>query len=222
MEPIQADRIRIWVPETAHIDLQLVDAVARCLAEAFSSCHWSSVPMPLGDCSAPHSARGILARFRGKEQLVLATLINQEQHQSEWRVVGSVLGSILDEALIDSFALGEFGAHAGDGLLAFIGLTPDVQKTRGCLVGNDIFQIRGKSRPASPAPEQRSLVGWIFKRWLELPGLRDCPHLYIRTRLVIKPILHLIQEHHFAYCGRFHMDYQGETQDRMVFRRTNR
>lgn len=164
--------------------------------------------MPLGDLRDRHSARGIIAELGDRAQVLAAS--DPEDGTS---VLGCVVGVVLDKDLIDSYCLSEFGAHSGDGLLAYIGILPEVQGGRATRLQDDIFEVR---RGPSADP---SLANLLFERWLELPEISVCPNLFVRTRRSIEPVLYLLNKHGFSYRGEFQLSFRGMSQTRMVFGR---
>jgi len=211
--------IRIWIPDTLPAECSLGHAVADCLAAAFGSGVWARSPMPVGDRSTPHSARGILAELGAGTQILLASTDDHRPH-NESDVLGCVLGSVLDEELIRAYGLGSFGAQCGDGLLAFIGLHPAAQGTRVIPRANNCFDLA----PAADHPVKSggiSLASLLFSCWLELPEVTRCRRVYVRTRSVLPKIQHLAAKSGFVYQGRFELEFQGERQDRIVYSRIN-
>lgn len=211
--------IRMWAPDTLPTECSLGYAVADCLAAAFGSGVWARSPMPVGDRSTPHSARGILAELGAGTQVLVASA-DDGKPQNEADVLGCVIGSLLDDELIRAYGLGSFGAQGGDGLLAFIGLRPAAQGTRVLPRANNCFDLA----PATDHPVKSggvSLASLLFSCWLELPEVARCRRVYVRTRSVLPKIQHLAAKSGFVYQGRFELEFQGERQDRIVYSRIN-
>ncbi|MCB1909628.1 MAG: hypothetical protein KDH15_19885 [Rhodocyclaceae bacterium] len=199
--------------------VRLRESIARSLAAAFNSREWARSPMPIGDASDPHSARGIVAQLGADASILLASSTHGNETLASQPVLGCVLGGVLDEALIAAYRLGPYGARCGDGLLAYIGVPPAFQGERLSPIGGDRFERRSGTRNAPPDGEMVGLGSLLFSRWLDLPALRRCPTLFVRTRTTIKPILHLLAKHGFDFRGRFELDFRGERQDRLVYAR---
>lgn len=217
----QTGRVRLWAPDSDQIQGLLSESIATSLAAAFSSRTWTRTPMPIGDESDAHSARGIIATLGGRFQVLLASAMEPGVAPGAQQVVGCVLGGVLDEKLIDAYGLGAHGARKGDGLLAYIGVVPSAQGARLSALDGGLFELTN-SRPLPVTKNaSTSLASLLFSRWLALPAISSCPAVFVRTRQVIKPILHLAAKNGFDYCGSFSLDFHGEKQDRMVFRRVN-
>lgn len=182
------------------------DALARCLSEAFSSGLWRDTPMPLGHPDDPTSARGIIGGL-GPDPLAVAAMPRQEA-----RVIGCVLGCVMDERVVQGYGLGDYGAQPGDGLLAFIGIVPEAQGLRLRPEGDGTLG----AAPAGP-----SLARHLFEDWLGCAELSPCPRLFIRTRRRIGPIRYLSEDLGFAFRGGFETEFRGQTQRRLVYCRTN-
>lgn len=208
--------IRLWTPTSSDIEGAAGDGMVACLASAFSSGPWASTPMPVGDADDSHSARGIVAGLGSRAQVVLASAADDDR-----RILGCVMGGIMDERMIGGYGLARYGARAGDGLLAYIGVAPRNQGIRVARTGEEIYTVRPKSHFAGHDSEA-SLAGLLFKRWLELSPVTASPSVFVRTRRVLKPILHLSERNGFDHCGQFDLTFQGSRQERIVFRRENR
>ena len=218
----EAVAIRIWSPGSDQIQGLLGESIATSLAAAFSSGEWAPTPMPIGDRTDPHSARGILSALEGRSHLLLASVEEPGISRAAQRVVGCVLGGCLDEELIAAYGLTPYGARSGDGLLAYIGVVPSAQGVRlRPDAGGPHEQHRYRPHRMAKCGSM-SLARVLFSGWLALPGVSSCPTVFVRTRQVLKPILHLAAEHGFVFSGSFTVDFQGAQQDRMVFRRENR
>ncbi len=177
--------------------------------------------MPVGGASDPQSAMGILTELCECGPTLVATPESPAAPDSP--VLGCVLGGVLDAQLIDSYGLGNFGARAGDGLLAYIGVTPAAQGARGRLRGGHIIEELCAGPDAQDEPgEAVSLASVLFSSWLALPEVSSLPTVFIRTRETIAPILHLLDKHGFDYQGRFEIEFRGECQRRLVYSRENR
>lgn len=190
--------------------------IARCLSKAFSSGLWETSPMPLGTPEDPHSALGIVSGL-GPCPVALAAYTAIADASRAERVIGCVLGAILDDEVIDRYGLAPFSAKSGDALLAFIGIVPEAQKTR-------VSAPSGNETETVCTPQQQrsiSLARHLFESWLGMTGLRGCRQIFIRTREQITPVVHLCDENGFSYCGRFDLRYRGTVQERLVFRRKN-
>ncbi len=94
--------------------------------------------MPVGDDSDLHSALGIITMLGEHARILLASAMEIGAPEAQ-RVLGCVLGSVLDEKLINVYRIGEYGARTGDGLLAYIGLVPHAQGARVSLLDDDIW-----------------------------------------------------------------------------------
>ena len=211
--------IRIWSPDPDQIHGLLGESIATSLAAAFSSREWSRTPMPIGNCTDPHSARGILAQLAGRSQAVLASEDEPAISLQAQRVVGCVLGGVLDEALIAAYGLQPYGAREGDGLLAYIGVVPAAQGMRLRPHDDGIHEAARYRVNRMAKTDSTSLASLLFSGWLALPIVRSCPAVFVRTRQVPKPIIHLAAKNGFEFSGCFTVDFHGERQDRMVFRR---
>ncbi len=165
--------------------------------------------MPLGDPQDRHSARGIVAELGDRAQVLAAA-----DPENGTSVLGCVVGVVLDGDLIDAYRLSDFGAQSGDGLLAYIGIRPEVQGGRAARLQDDTFEVR---RGPSGDP---SLASLLFERWLELPQISACPSLFVRTRRAIAPVLYLLEKHEFTYRGEFRLSFRGMSQTRLVFGRS--
>lgn len=208
-------RIRVWAPTEAQLGGSLWNAIACTLSSAFSSREWVRAPMPIGDVADPHSATGIMSALFGKGPLIVATMdIAPKQSQC---VLGCVLGGTLDDSLIEDYGLSPYGAQAGDAILAYIGVAPSVQGLRGRLRNEEHIEV--PARATGPRNESKSLASLLFERWLRHPSVARCPSVFVRTRETIGPILHLAEKNGFAFQGQFELDFRGERQNRLVFRR---
>lgn len=172
--------------------------------------------MPVGNTSDPHSARGIIA---GLGDRIAGIMVRNDQTIEQNEILGCVVGGVMSGQLVHDYGLAEFGAEEGDALLAYIGVAPVAQGARALPLGPNTLAIRDGSEPA-PGSEQ-SLASFLFRRWLDLAAVRDCPRTFVRTRSVLRPILHMTEENGFEYRGRFQLDFRGEQQDRMIFARRN-
>ncbi|WP_172331940.1 hypothetical protein [Mangrovicoccus sp. HB161399] len=179
-------------------------AVALCLSEAFSAGIWAETPMPVGTASDPDSAMGVISGL-GRRPAILAA-------SAPHAVAGCVLGAVLTPAIIAQYGLAPWGALPGDGLLAFIGISPGAQGSRIRACPGDLFEL-------SRDPGDPSLAGMLFRRWLRLPALAGCPRLFFRTRHRIGAIRHLGRRCGFAECGSFEIMFRGRCQTRLVYRR---
>lgn len=83
--------------------------VARCLSKAFSSGLREPSPMPLGTPEDPHSALGIVSGL-GPCPVALAAYTAIADTSSAERVIGCVLGAILDDEVVDRYGLAPFAA----------------------------------------------------------------------------------------------------------------
>jgi len=220
LNDVSSDRIRLWTPDTLATEFPLGSAIAECLAAAFGSGVWSRTPMPVGDCSVPHSARGIVAELGASARVLVASTEDGKPHD-EADVLGCVVGGLLDDELIHAYGLGSFGARRGDALLAYIGVHPAAQGSRVLPRTSNCFDLA----PASDRPcKQRPGVGLaslLFSRWLKLSAIERCPRVFVRTRSVLPQIQHLATKNGFVYQGQFELEFQGERQDRMVYSRIN-
>ena len=210
--------IQVWSPRPEQMQGPLGKATARCLATAFSSREWAATPMPMGDASDPHSARGIIAQLGKQAQVLIGNVIGDDHGRT---VVGCVLGAVLDRALVDAYGLASYGAQSGDALLAYIGVMPAAQGHRASVLSNNIFRLSSRQSSPPSAREGQSLAALLFERWLELSAIECCPRVFVRTRKVLAPIIHLAEKNGFRYRGEFELDFQGERQDRIVFARDN-
>ena len=198
----------------------LREAIASCLASAFSSREWACTPMPLGSDADPQSSRGIIAELATRAEILLASVI--DEGSAEDRLIGCALGAILDQTLIAAYRLAPYDAEDGDGLLAYFGIVPCRQGTRVVPLPHGAHgPDDAGSRLLSIAPAGRSLARALFAAWLELPAIRRCPRVFVRTREVISSVQRLSRDHGFELCGKFSIDFQGEHQDRIVFRRSS-
>jgi len=211
-------RIRIWCPTPRQLRRTLWVEVASTLSSAFSSQGWEATPMPVGDATDPNSALGIMAELCTEGPTVLASTEGNAARGAE--VLGCVLGGVLNDSLIERFGLRPYGACRGDGLLAFIGVAPTVQGARGYLRTGNVIEDLGPSSSRPPVGSV-SLASALFSNWLALPAISSRRAVFIRTREVIRPILHLAGKHGFVYQGRMHQDFRGSIQERLVFRRDN-
>ncbi len=214
-----AGAVRLWEPVAGEMPDGLREEIATSLCAAFNSREWTRTPMPIGDASDPHSARGIVAQLGSNARILLASPARGSASPAGNPVLGCVLGAILDDDLIAAYRLGPYGARRGDGLLAYIGVPPAFQGERLSPAGGDRFERRPANRGTPPARRTVSLGSLLFSRWLELSAVKRCPALFVRTRTTIKPILHLLAKHGFDFRGRFELDFQGQRQDRLVFAR---
>lgn len=163
--------------------------------------------MPIGHGSDPDSARGIISRL-GENQIVVAA-------RGPDAVLGCILGAILTPDLIQHYGLRSWDAKPGDGFLAFIGIATEAQGSR---VGQ-----RGDGRLVlNRVPGNPSLARCLFERWLKSPELAECPSLFIRTRRRIGAVRHLIGGFGFSEWGRFPVDFRGQQQYRLVYRRAHK
>jgi hypothetical protein len=208
---------RIWSPTRDDIDGVVGDSIVQCLAAAFGSGVWASSPMPVGDETNPHSARGIVASLSRQEKIVVASRAEEEGES----IIGCVLGGVLDDELIVDYRLAPFGAKEGDGLLAYIGVAPNFQGSRLLASSEGGFATRIKACGTVANDSGASLSSLLFKCWLNLPTVTACPSVFVRTRKVLKPIVHLAEKNGFQYEGKFYLDFNGEQQDRIVFRRSH-
>lgn len=209
-------RVRIWAPTPAQLRATLWAQVASTLSAAFSSQGWKETPMPVGDTTDAHSALGIMSELCAEGPTVLAAHEGESGKGPE--VLGCVLGGILNDALIEQYGLRAYGARHNDGLLAFIGVAPTVQGARGYLrTGNFIEHLDIAPRQAPDGSV--SLASALFSSWLAHPAIASCRSVFVRTREMISPILHLAGKHGFVYQGRMHQDFRGTEQERLVFRR---
>lgn len=216
---VDCSRIRVWSPGHDQLSAGLENAVATALSSAFSSRDWQCSPMPIGNASDPHSALGIMSQL-GDGLLLIATPDVKAGPVSE--VLGCVLGGVLCEPLIEGYGLGKFGARSGDAILAYIGVAPLAQGTRGILRNDghpgEVVLDAGYQGGSEMAV---SLASVLFSEWLELPGVSSCPTVYVRTRETIGAILHLLERHDFEYQGQFELEFRGTPQARLVYRRRN-
>jgi hypothetical protein len=211
-------RVRIWAPTPHQIRNALWEDLAATLSASFSTRAWRHNPMPVGDPSDPHSAKGIMAELC-EEGLHLVASADGEATPDRG-ILGCVLGGILSSDLIESYGLGPYGARQGDGLLAYIAVAPSVQGARGYPRAGNVIEDLGPATPHSREPQSSvSLASVLFTSWLELPEVASRRALFVRTRKVIGPVLHLLEKHGFVLQGQFEVDYRGERQDRLVFQR---
>lgn len=171
--------------------------------------------MPVGPHHDSNSALGIVNGL-GARPVNLAARAATADDSSTGAVVGCVLGTILDDALIAQYGLVTFSAGSGDALLAFIGIVPEAQHVRvnGC---------GGEESEVVPPGRRRgsiSLARHLFESWLGMTCVQNCPQIFIRTREQIASVLHLCSDNGFAYCGRFDLHFRGTVQERLVFRRS--
>jgi len=212
--------IRLWSPAMLPADGPLGHAVADCLAAAFSSGVWARTPMPVGSRSDPHSARGIVAEL-GPDAYALIASVSGGRPRGGEGLLGCVVGGVLDDDLIRAYGLRSYGAIAGDGLLAYIGVQPTAQGVRLLPRGEDSFDVApptGQSRMKRPGT---SLAGILFSRWLGLSAIEQCRRVFVRTRSVLPQIQHLAAKNGFRFQGQFDLEFQGQRQDRMVYTRIN-
>ena len=214
---IREPLVSLWTPSSERVTTTLSEPIARCLSAAFSSGPWAATPMPLGDASDQHSARGIVAGL-GQRSL---TLVASTGFDGDGRgsVLASVLGCVLDDDLIEQYGLRSYGARAGDALFAYIGLRPSVQGRRVRPMGNDNYSLEWNTEKQAKAKNGSGLASLLFSQWLQLPAVRQCPRVFIRTRRILKPIQALAKRNGFEYCGSFDLEFQGVQQDRMVYRK---
>lgn len=194
---------------------ELKNAVATCLAAAFGSGVWASSPMPVGDDSEPDSAHGIISEFGENAQTLVAW--NTDENRP---LLGCVVGGVLDENLIAAYGLTGHGAKTGDGLLAYIGVPPSAQGCRLTRLRDNVFEILPNRNSQRHERGGDSLAGLLFAQWLRLPAIDRCPHVFVRTREEIGSVIHLIEKNGFEYSGRLDLDFQGDKQDRLVYRRS--
>ncbi len=119
----------------------------------------------------------------------------------------------MDDEVIDRYRLASFHAKSGDGLLAFIGIVPEAQRTR--IVAGD-----GESAKVAGASEQQtatSLARHLFASWLAMEHLGECRNIFVRTRRKIAPVLHLCDKFEFSYRGSVELQFRGNVQERLVF-----
>ena len=176
--------------------------------------------MAVDDRSDPHSAYRIIAGLGEQTHLLIASTSCKEDTSRQ--VLGCVLGGILNRLLIDAYGLGPYGAQTGDGLLAYIGLRPVAQGSRAWFCRDDIFDVRQHQMSTQDPENGESLASLLFSKWLDLAAITSCSQVFIRTRATITPILHLASKYRFEYCGKFLIDFQGEQQERLVFKRSKR
>ena len=214
----EGNMIQVWSPRPEQMQGFLGEAMAKCLATAFSSGEWAPTPMPLGDEADPHSARGIISQLGHQAQMLVANDVGDDHGP---KVLGCVLGAVLDRTLVDAYGLGAYGAQSGDALLAYIGLMPTVQGRRASQLSNSIFELSCRRSRLPAIHEGQSLAALLFERWLELPAIECCSRVFVRTRKVLAPIIHLAEKNGFRYRGEFEVSFHGERQDRIVFARDN-
>jgi hypothetical protein len=217
----QISRITLWSPQSSDIKGPLEDAIVQCLAAAFGSGVWARTPMPTGDSADPHSARGIVAQLRSRARVLLAYADRPIGAVGQNSIIGCVLGCVLDEALIDMYRIDDYDAKPGDALLAYIGVEPASQGYRAFHLSGNQFALRSRHCNRAKRYRSESLAGVLFARWLALRNVAACPHVFVRTRSVLGPVLHMIEKNGFEYRGQFDLDFHGERQDRMVFARSN-
>ncbi len=213
------DNVELWSPGATAMSDELRDRIATCLACAFSSRQWERSPMPLGDTSDPQSARGIVAQWGPNASILLASRPAHPDPAVRGQLLGCVVGGILDPDLIDAYGLQPFGASRGDGLLAYIGVSPAHQGTRLLSCGPSRYSRLPAAEAERPGHRGRSLAGLLFSSWLMLPDIRRTGRQFVRTRRSIEPILHLLLAHDFAYRGQFRVEFRGEGQERLVYSR---
>jgi hypothetical protein len=206
--------VKLWPAHHIEVSSEFENAVATCLASAFSSGLWASSPMPIGDSADRQSARGVISEF-GKNVRVLAA----SETDAAQPLLGCVLGGLLDEALIGAYRLAAYGAQKGDGLLAYIGVLPSAQGSRVIRMRDNAFKVLSEQTSQRAEPDSDSLAGLLFSEWLRLYGINACPRVFVRTRKMIRPVLHLIKKNGFEYLGHFELDFYGDIQDRLVFSR---
>ncbi|WP_269585124.1 hypothetical protein [Roseibium sp. Sym1] len=160
--------------------------------------------MPVGNESDPDSAVGVISRLGDRPVVTAAVCMN--------KVVGCVLGAVLTPDLIQAYGLDPWQATPGDGLLAFIGIAPDAQGSR-VTPGTEGWLLLNR-HPINP-----SLARYLFEHWLGARELADCPRLFIRTRRRIGAIRYLSDRLGFVECGGFDIDFRGQRQRRLVYRR---
>lgn len=194
---------------------ELKNSVATCLAAAFGSGLWASSPMPVGDDSERHSAHGIISELGENAQILVASDMDDNQP-----LLGCVVGGVLDENLIAAYGLAGHGAKTGDGLLAYIGVPPSAQGCRLTRLRDNVFEILPNRNSQRHERGGDSLAGLLFAQWLRLPAIERSPHVFVRTRKVIGSVIHLIEKNGFEYSGRLDLDFQGDKQDRLVYRRS--
>lgn len=211
----RAHRVRVWAPTDSQLGGPLWNAIACTLSSAFSSREWVRAPMPIGDAADPHSAAGIMSALFGKGPLIVATTDVEPEHNP--CVLGCVIGGMLDEALIDGYGLSPFGARTGDAILAYIGVAPSAQGLRGRIRNGEVIDVPAPA--AGPPADSKSLASFLFESWLRHPAVARCPSVFVRTRETIGPILHLAEKNGFAFQGQFELNFRGERQNRLVFRR---
>lgn len=212
----RARRVRVWAPTDAQLRGPLWNAIACTLSSAFSSREWVRAPMPIGDGADPHSALGIMSALFGKGPLIVATMDTEPEHSP--CVLGCVLGGTLDETLIEAYGLSPYGAQVGDAILAYIGVAPWAQGLRGRLQNDQSIEVPALA--TGPRNSSKSLASFLFERWLRHPAVARRPSVYVRTRETIGPILHLAEKNGFAFRGQFELDFRGERQNRLVYRRS--
>lgn len=210
--------IRLRAPTADQVAASWREPIAGCLSAAFSTGLWKDTPMPLGDSSDRHSARGILAELGPSVQALVATAATETGIPSS--ILGCVIGSPLNDDLIDQYRLASYGARPGDALFAYIGVRPSLQGCRVQPAKDNRFQLDGRADRADSKRPGASLASLLFSNWLTLPGIRRCPRVFIRTREVLTPIQALAERNGFQYCGKFYLDFHGNRQDRIVYRRS--
>jgi len=217
---LASDGIRLWAPDAVPAESPLEGAIVDCLSSAFSSGVWARAPMPVGERSDSHSARGIVAQL-GADAQVLVAFTDDDKPSHEADVHGCVVGGLLDEDLIRAYGLGSFGARRGDGILAYIGVQPSAQGNRLVARTETRFGVAPPSERPWMKPSGASLAGLLFSGWLRLPAVARCPRVFVRTRSVLPKIQYLAEKNGFVYQGRFELEFKGEQQDRMVYTRLN-
>lgn len=171
--------------------------------------------MPVFDDADHHCAHRIISDFGDNAQILVASSDGEGEP-----LLGCVLGGILDAELIAAYRLAGFGARAGDGVLAYIAVPPAAQGSRVVHLSDDVFEVH-PARIGGRWRKGSSLAGALFAGWLANPAVAQCPRVFVRTREVIRPVLHLIEKNGFEYRGRFELEFRGERQDRLVFGRSN-
>jgi hypothetical protein len=174
--------------------------------------------MPLGDKTDPHSATGIIAGLAECLQLLLARSESEDENDDQ-EVLGCIAGTLLREPDLDTYGLREYGAHPGDAFLAYVGLVPAAQRSKVYVASDSLIKAAPHSSDLADGGCVHSLASLMFTRWMELPAIRSASRVFIRTRTVIGSIQHLAAKHDFQLCGSFDINFRGQKQDRMVFRR---
>lgn len=205
MESISSGSVRLAHPSAD--DPVVALAIAECLSAAFSSGIWQEAPLPLGSSDDPASAVAIVEELVPRSVMVAATPIPGA------RVIGCAIGSVMDEDLIESYRLSGYAAEPGDGLLAFIGIVPEMQGRRYRSDGNGTLEA---------APGGPSLARHLFESWIKDASGHECERLFIRTRRRIGPVRHLCDAYGFERLGEFEVDFRGQRQRRLVYCRASR